>query len=326
MTALTILMSTIVPADQVRAAPVVVVVMGAEGTSEYGEQFRRWAANWHKAAQQGGARFQIVGSGKDDVTDHDELQSLLTRGAEEEWPELWLVFIGHGTFDGRTCRFNLRGPDVSAVELNKWLEPIRARIAVINCASSSAPFINHLSTQDRVIVTATKSGGEHNFTFFGKHLAEVIGDPIADLDKDDQTSLLEAWLLAARRTQENYDTQGRLATEHPLLDDNGDSRGSRADAFRGTRPIRQQHAGSLDGIHAHQLHLVPSDRERNMPLEIRKQRDQLEQVIASLREQKPQLTEDEYYEQLEPLLIDLAQLYAELDHPDRIREAYVAPQ
>ena len=38
---------------------------------------------------------------------------------------LWLVLIGHGTFDGRLAKFNLRGPDVTAGELNQWLGPIR---------------------------------------------------------------------------------------------------------------------------------------------------------------------------------------------------------
>ena len=40
------------------------------------------------------------------------LQDLLSTRSEA----LWLVLIGHGTFDGKTARFGLRGPDVTPAE------------------------------------------------------------------------------------------------------------------------------------------------------------------------------------------------------------------
>ena len=61
---------------------------------------------------------------------------------------LWLVLIGHGTFDGHTAKFNLRGPDVSATDLAEWLAEMKRPLAVINCASSSSPFINRLAGVD----------------------------------------------------------------------------------------------------------------------------------------------------------------------------------
>ena len=48
---------------------------------------------------------------------------------------LWLVLIGHGTFDGKEARFNLRGPDLTATELALWLQPIRRPMAVIDTSS-----------------------------------------------------------------------------------------------------------------------------------------------------------------------------------------------
>ena len=50
---------------------------------------------------------------KPQAFDRDRLQQILEDAAETTDHELWLVLIGHGTFDGRTARFNLRGPDVS---------------------------------------------------------------------------------------------------------------------------------------------------------------------------------------------------------------------
>ena len=136
------------------------------------------------------------------------------------------MLIGHGTFDGKTTKFNLRGPDVTAADLARWLKPFSRPLVVVDTTSCSAPLINTLSGSNRVVVTATRSGYEENFTHFGHFLAEALSDPEADLDKDHQVSLLEAFLTAARQTAEFYKTEGRIATEHALLDDNGDGLGT----------------------------------------------------------------------------------------------------
>ncbi len=160
------------------------------------------------------------------------------------------------------------------------------------------------------MLTATKSGHEVNFARFGKHLAEAIADPRADLDKDDQTSLLEAYLTACRGIQEFYDGEKRLATEHALLDDNGDALGTPAAWFRGVRATQRAKAGAqLDGVRAHQIHLVPSDREARLPPAVRKRRNELELAVAALRDQKASLDEAEYYQRLDGLMTELAELY-----------------
>ena len=176
---------------------------------------------------------------------------------------LWLVLIGHGTFDGREAKFNLRGPDVSAAELADWLKPIKRPLAILDCSSSSGPFVNRLSGEDRVVVTATRSGDEQNFARLGQYLAEAIADPAADLDKDGQVSLLEAFLTAGARTEEFYRTKARLATEHALIDDNGDRLGTPADWFRGIHATKRVKSGAaVDGVARHQLHLIRNDREQ----------------------------------------------------------------
>ena len=101
-------------------------------------------------------------------------------------------------------------------------------------------------------------------------MAGAINDPVADLDKDGQVSLLEAFLTAASRVREFYRAEARLATEHPLIDDTGDKLGSPADWFRGVRATtRAKDGAAADGLRAHQWHLVPSDRERALPADLR---------------------------------------------------------
>lgn len=292
--------------------PTVIIAVGAAGEEEFGVEFAKWAEHWTKACEQAGARSAVVGSSATNATpDLDRLRQLISTEPTNSHAELWLVFIGHGTFDGKEAKFNLRGPDLSATELAEWLKPFRRPLVVINCASSSSPFLNKLSALNRVIVTATRSGYEENFARFGKFMAESIADTSADLDKDGQTSVLEAFIMASRRTGEFYEAEGRLATEHALLDDNGDGLGTTADFFRGVRAVKKPAGGaSVDGFRANQIHLVRSPEEQALPVEIRARRDELELAVARLREAKETLPRDEYYRRLENLMLELARLYS----------------
>jgi hypothetical protein len=317
--ALALLLAPAEPADR----PCVLVVVGAPGTPEYEIQFRKWAGQWKAAADKARAESIQIGLADEGGTlDRDRLKSALADKAKGAEP-LWVVLIGHGSYDGKEAKFNLRGPDVSDLEFSSWLAPIRRPVAVIDCASASAPFLNRLSGPDRVVITATRSGSEQNFARFGEYLAEAIASPAADLDKDGQVSLLEAYLAASGRTADYYKTRSRLATEHALLDDNGDHLGTPADWFKGVRAVRKAKDGATpDGLRAHQLPLIPSDRERAIPPEVRQKRNQLELAIAALRDQKEKLPEDDYYARLEPLMLDLARLYKDLPaKPDGPGEA-----
>lgn len=312
----------------------VLLVVGAPGSQEYGEAFAAWAGRWREAAEKADAVCLRIGPGSGDAdenrgaaegeqveetkssptNDRDQLQEQLAILSKSSPESVWLVLIGHGTFDGKTAKFNLRGPDVSAEQLASWLEPLDAPLAVINCASASGPFVNGLSREGRVIVTSTKSGYEYNYARFGDYLSAAIIDPTADLDKDEQTSLLEAYLAASARTQEFYEQEARLATEHSLLDDNGDALGTPAEFFQGFRTVRAAKDGaSPDGARAKQFVLLRRGREAEMPSEVRRRRDELELEIEKLRQRKSQLATDAYYTQLEPLLIKMARLYQELE-------------
>lgn len=298
------------PSDQQE----VIVVVGAPGSDEYAEAFAKAAEDWQAAAAKASAACMVIGQdAHENTTDRQRLQQALKAATTQSAEPLWLVFIGHGTFDGKVAKFNLRGPDVAAGDLQAWLDGAARPLAIIDCSSSSGPFINKLSGTNRVVVTSTKSGFQYNFSRFGKFISAAIADPEADLDKDQQTSLLEAFLLASSRVQEFYDQAGRLATEHALIDDNGDGRGTPADWFRGVRTTRAAKDGAApDGLRANQLCLIRSAREEQMPPEVRKRRDALEVDIARLRNLKPKLPEPVYYEQLEALLIELAELYRDL--------------
>ena len=285
--------------------PTVIVVAGAAGEEEFGKIFRESAEQWAKAGQTAGANVVSIGNAAA-TNDLEQFQAALTNETKTGLAELWLEFLGHGTFDGKEAKFNLRGPDLSAVALSNLLMRFERPVAVINAASSSAPFIKSLTGTNRIVVTGTRSGSEENYARFGRYISESIADPTADLDKDGQTSLLEAFLIASRRVTEFYKSEGRLATEHALIDDNGDGFGTPADWFRGIRAVKTASGGaSLDGMRANQWHLVRSAADQKLAPEQRKQRDDLELKISKLRQQKSSLEENDYYDKLERLLTEL---------------------
>src|SRR5258706_1965831 len=293
------------------AAPTVIVVVGAPGEEDYATKFNQWASRWEKGSRSAGAKWLPIGYGKEASTNEvEELKAALEKEPKTGASELWIVLLGHGSFDGKDGKFNLRGPDISATEMAKLLEPIQRPTAIIAAFSASAPFLTKLSGNGRVVITSTRSGHEQNYSRFGEYISEAVADPEADLDKDWQTSLLEAFLIASRRTSEVYETEGRLATENPLLDDNGDGLGTPPDWFRGVRAVKKAKEGAqLDGLRAHQFYLVRTDAERKLPPEVRARRDELELEIGELRAGKSSIKEEEYYQKLEAMAVEMAELY-----------------
>ena len=289
--------------------PTVVIVVGASGEALYATNFARQSAAWSTLTQRTGAHAITLGLDSAQTNDLEILQQFLAIEPRESSLPLVLVLIGHGTFDGREAKFNLRGPDLTTTNLQEWLAPFHRPLAIIHTGSASAPFLNRLSGTNRVLISATRSGNEQNATRFGGALADALADPKSDLDQDGETSLLEAFLSAATRVAEFYKTEGRLATEHPLIDDNGDRLGTPAEWFRGTRATKKPLKGATsDGFRAHQFALVPGPESQRLSPEQRARRDELELTIARMREGRPSEPDDEYYQRLEVVLLELAKM------------------
>jgi hypothetical protein len=292
-------------------SPTIITVLGAPGEDAYATNFLNQLERWKSISTDTPTRRIEIGTdsnaGTNDLT---SLGDALKREPREGPEPLWLVLVGHGTFDGREARFNLRGPDLSASQLAAWLQPFHRQVVIIDTSAASAPFINLLSATNRVIVTATRSGNELNFARFGQYLAESLSDPASDLDHDGRISLLEVFLAAAARVREFYQTENRLVTEHALIDDNGDQKGTPAEWFRGIRVTQApKDGGKPDGMLAARIFLKPDPTEQNWPPSVRARRDDLEEAIAHLRETKNALPEAEYWTKLEALLLELADIY-----------------
>ena len=303
------------PAEDTTPAGEMLLVVGAGGTDEYTEIFRGWADQWLSIAKQANLDCLEI-SGKGDKSNRDQLQEEISNRLQGETP-LWLVFLGHGTHDRNLAKFNLSGPDVSAIELKEWLGDCQRPLIAVQGFSCSGAFMRHLSGKDRVVITATNSGAELNYSRFGGYLAQSLDDKEADLDHDEQVSLLEAFLLASSKVARFYESESRLATEHALLEDNQDGKGTSGDFFVGIRAEGKSKDGSsLDGRLAHRYIIVPSKNAPQLSPEQLQRRDQIENEIEALRLKKKSMSEDAYYSDLERLMVELARLYASTDSVD----------
>lgn len=333
--------STQAEAPQPKSQQHLILVIGAPGTDEYRTHFETWAGRWIEAAQRAGLPFTVIGKNRSEnsepaaqagtpkdaaaptstetnttpVLPPESDAAVLMKsiesisGAKSSEP-LWIVYLGHGTFDGRTASLNLQGPDITADQLAAVCQKSQRPLATLICSSCSAPFINALSGPDRIVVTATKDGNQIQYSRFGDALSTAISTLEGDINRDGQTSLLEAWLFASRRTAEFYKTEGRLATEHSLLDDNGDGKGVRSELYAGDRIVENAEDPSLiDGRNAARWHFVRSDEERRLNPEQREKRDELEKQLEDLRKQKGKLSEDDYLKQVENIVVQLAEIY-----------------
>ncbi len=310
----TLLAATSVAGENSVVRTTLILVEGAAGEADYGTKFQHQTDSWQKAAGQAGAEIltlpTVSPEAKPGENDRSRLEKILTDIPKEGPAPLWIILIGHGTWDGKEARFNLEGPDLAATDLATWLRPFKRPLTVINTSSSSAPFIPLLAGPNRTIVTATRSGNERNYARFGDNLALTLTDPAADYDQDGSVSVLEWFLRASSLTAGFYQADGRLLTEHALIDDNGDGKGTPSEWFRGLRATSKAKDNTpVDGSYAQRTFLTPDTATQTMTPAQLGRRDEWEAKISALRLQKSALPEAEYYQKLEDLLRKLAELY-----------------
>ena len=215
-----------------------------------------------------------------------------------------LVLIGHGSHAGTESRFNLPGPDLTAVELGVMLEPLKAmQVAVVNTASASGDFLPVLSAKNRVVITATKSSYERNETLFPRYFVAAFATPGADTDKDERVSLLEAFVYAKREVARAYDTDTRLPTEHAMLDDDGDRRGSaEPDPRAGDGALARRFIVGATQASSSVIASTPGSDT------LVAKKNGLETQLDSLRRRKDAMPAESYERELERLLVELARV------------------
>jgi len=286
-----------------------VTVAGLGGEPEYEQRFASEAGEIDKLVHAGNPDAKIQTLSGREATKAQVENALGAVAKEAKSSDVFvLMLIGHGSFDGYDYKMNLPGPDLSATELAALLDRIpTTRQLVVNMTSASGGSRAALQKPNRVVITATKSGLEKNATVFARYWVEALRDPEADTDKNEALSALEAFLYAEQKTAQFYETQKRLATEHPTLEDTGQADGAR-------KPSPENGEGLL-ASQITVLRLGAAQAAANTPEKqaLLARREQLEQEIDKLKYQKAAMPADEYKQQLDALLLELAKTQAELD-------------
>ncbi len=278
------------------------VITGVGGDDEHSQNFHKWATAMIDAAKKkdGLPDSNIIYLSEKPELDPKHIQGKSTKeNVQKAFADLaararpndavLIVLIGHGSFDGRLAAFSMPGPDLNASEFATLLGKLSTqRVAFINTSSSSGAFLPTVAAPGRVVVTATKTGGERNETRFPEFFVEAFNDESADRDRNGRVSVAEAFDFAKAKVVKAYEQEGHILTEHATLDEGGGP-GLAASLF----VAAPQTALKVD----------TSDPAMRALVE---QRDALEREIAALKLMKPSMDEAKYDAQMEKLLTDLA--------------------
>jgi hypothetical protein len=298
----------------------VLIVAGVGGAPEYEQAFYEGSMKMAEAARSSGisdSAIIVLTERPDRDPRHIagrstkvEVDRAIARVAKAARPGdlVFILLIGHGSARDGHSFLNLPGPDMSAADFARALKPLSAqRLAVINTASASAEFIPVLSGKNRAIITATSSVMERNATRFARHFVDAYAGNAADADKDGRLSLLEAYSYSRREVAREYESANQLQSEHALLDDDGDGKGTAepslhsADGALASRLFLREGAAAANVVAGA---ASKSDDPRVAALQHHK--DSLDAKIDALRRRKDSMDSTAYERALETLLLDLA--------------------
>lgn len=295
----------------------VIIVSGIGGEPKYQQTFFEWGAAMAKAAAE---RYAVPKENIAFLAERPEMDAQLATGrsTKEEVEKaiaavagraspdalVFLLLIGHGSYQGGESRINLPGPDLTAQDFAKLLDTLAPRrVVFVNVASASGEFVKAVSGPNRVVITATKSGMERDHAQFGKFFVAALTSDGADTDKDGAVSMLEAFEYAKLETARAYEQDRALQTEHAVFDDNGDGMGSTAAADgQDGKLARLTFLGSAAVVAGTEAPPGASPALRKLYDEKR----EIEKRIDALRALKETMEQARYEQELEKLLIELA--------------------
>jgi hypothetical protein len=294
---------------RVWAATYYVTVAGLGGEPDYEQRFTANAMDLDKIFKSGTGGHVYTLTGKQATKAKlTEAMEQVARDAKAE-DDLVVTLVGHGSFDGVEYKFNLVGPDVTALELAGLCDKVAAkRQLIVDTTSASGGAVVALERPGRAVIVATKSGTEKNATVFARYWVEALQDPTADTDKSDSISAMEAFAYADRKTAEFYTSQKRLATEHAEFEDTG-----KGDAVRASAAGPGREGALMASIAVVRIGAAQASMNDPAKRDLMAKKEDLEQKIDGLKYQKAAMEPGEYKKELTAALVELAKVQEALD-------------
>jgi hypothetical protein len=285
------------------------IVAGASGGAEYAEQYSAWTRDLASILID---RMTMSRDKVKVLDDKDEPSTAATaanvrqhlagiRRAMTRDDLLLVVLIGHGTYDGVEAKFNLVGADLESAHWAELISGLPGQVVIVNTSSASFPFIERLSGERRVVITATDSVAQRFDTVFPEFFIKAFQGDAADIDKNNRISIWEAFAAAAGDVRRYYQRRGQLSTERSLIDDNGDGVGGEAADSR-----------TEDGSRASHVYLdkplagaAPTDE---VLVKLLQRRAAIQAELEELKIRRSFLRSDEYQKEFERLMVELARV------------------
>lgn len=289
-----------------------VLVSGASGGEKYAEQMATWRNELRTTLIN---RFQFKPEFVKVLVDEaatagdkgtaDNVRRLFAEIKKSATKDdfVFIVMLGHGTYDGDVAKFNLVGPDLTAKDWTDLLAGVQGRVTIVNTTEASFPFLESLTAKGRVVITATDSAAQKYATVFPEYFVKALKEASTDLDKNGRTSIYEVFQAASAAVKQHYEQRGQLTTERALLDDNGDGKG------------REASAEGPDGGVARITHLdseVAAVAGNPELAALVKRRLALEQQAEEHKQLKGVMPDAEWQAQFEKMMLELAQVSAEI--------------
>ncbi|MGI1679903.1 MAG: hypothetical protein K6L75_14270 [Cellvibrionaceae bacterium] len=289
-----------------------VILVGASYEDKYEKQFKTWAIELRKSLIKeygykashitvllGDESKRNIGSdGKANTSNIQKSFKGLSKKIKNR-DQLLLVMFGHGSGEGSSSKYQIVGPDLTALEFAAMLSDIDTQnIVIVNTTSASHGFTKALASPGRVLLSATRSRAEIYDTVFPHYFVEGLQKKNADRDKNDRVSVLESYLYANSKVADYYKKNDILPSEHATLEDNDDTVFS-------VDPTNQND-GRIAEIAYFDVDALSNNNLSPKVAALKSKMDSLERDIFLLRGKKHQLDMPEYWQRLEPLLINLA--------------------
>ena len=284
---------TVTAASTALAEEHIIILSGLGGEAGFQQAFDEQAQQIQESALSLGlSESQVILLQNDDASKENILSAIASLNTDSD-DLIQLHIIGHGSFDGSQYKFNIPGPDVTDSELANALntQPAKQMVAVMTSASGAA--MESLQADNRLVITATRTGLQKNVSVFSRYWAEGSNRSNVDLNKNEIVSIDELYNYTLERVTDYYESENLIASEASLIEgqDNID-----ADLFSLARIGQLANASVSDEVEA-----------------LLAERTEVEVKLSELSDRRQDLTEDEYFGELQNLMLELGLLQQRID-------------